>query len=136
MDKALLIRAGLGPRKLSLFEYGESFEFHDSIMGAFPRLSEGGGYELLRTKQNTNRELCVIPPPPGGYTVDYLKNMVSQAKIYIRPIQKNLPLTPLIEENDEVSGHVMYSVMHELVLSATYLKVIIICRCIMLWVYF
>ncbi|SMN12490.1 hypothetical protein SPBRAN_1145 [uncultured Candidatus Thioglobus sp.] len=25
-------------------------------------------------------ELCVIPPPPGGYTVDYLKNMVSQAK--------------------------------------------------------
>lgn len=51
MDKALLIRAGLGPRKLSLFEYGESFEFHDSIMGAFPRLSKGGGYELLRTKQ-------------------------------------------------------------------------------------
>ena len=102
MDKALLIRAGLGPRKLSLFEYGESFEFHESIMSAFPRLAEGGGYELLRTKQNTNRELCVIPPPPGGYTVDYLKNMVSQAKIYIRPIQKNLPLTPLLEENNEV----------------------------------
>ena len=52
MDKALLIRAGLGPRELSLFEYGESFEFHDSIMSALPRLSEGGGYELLHTKQN------------------------------------------------------------------------------------
>lgn len=105
MDKALLIRAGLGPRKLSLFEYGESFEFHETIMSAFPRLTEGGGYELLRTKQNNNRELCVIPPPPGGYTVEYLKNMVSQAKIYIRPIQRNLPLTPVVEESDDVVRH-------------------------------
>ena len=50
----------LGPRKLSLFEYGESFEFHQSIMDSFPRLADGGGYELLRTKQNTNRELCDV----------------------------------------------------------------------------
>ena len=107
MDKALLIRAGLGPRKLSLFEYGESFEFHESITSAFPRLAQGGGYELLRTKQNTNRELCVIPPPPGGYTVDYLKSMVSQAKIYIRPIQRDLPLTPVIAESDDVVSIVM-----------------------------
>ena len=109
MDKALLIRAGLGPQKLSLFEYGESFELHDSIMSAFQRLSEGGGYELLRTKQNTNRELCVILPPPGGYTIDYRKTMVSQAKIYIRPIQRDLPLIPLFEEGDEVSRYVMCS---------------------------
>ena len=96
--------AGLGPRKLSLFEYGESVEFHESIMNAFPTLAEGGGYELLRTKPNTNRELCVIPPSPAGYTVDYLKSMVSQAKIYIRPIQKDLSLKPVDEGSCEVGN--------------------------------
>ena len=110
LDKATLIRAGLGPRKLSLFEYGESFEFHQSIMDSFPRLADGGGYELLHTKKNTNRELCVIPPsPPGGYTVDYLKSIVSQAKIYIRPIQKKLPLSSLVDEVDDVVGIALYA---------------------------
>ena len=32
MEKAELIRAGLGPRKLNLFWYGDSGEFHDSII--------------------------------------------------------------------------------------------------------
>ena len=58
MEKAELINAGLGPRKLSLLECGESWEFHDEILSAFPKLSDGGGYELMRTQPNNNRELC------------------------------------------------------------------------------
>lgn len=100
MDKADLIRAGLGPRKLSLFEFGDSSRFHDDVMAAFPKLADGGGYELLRTKQNNNRELCVIPPPSGGYNAEYLKSIVGQAKVYIRPIQKNLSTTPLNDDSD------------------------------------
>ena len=102
MDKAALIRAGLGPKKLRLLDSGDNVEFHNTIMSSFPPLSDGGGYELLRTKQDTNRVLCVIPPPSGGYTVEYLKNMVSQAKIYIRPIQKDLPMSPIEDSDDEV----------------------------------
>lgn len=79
------------------------WEFHEEIMSAFPKLSEGGGYELLRTQPNNNRELCVIPPKCGGYAVEYLKNVVSQAKIFIRPIQKDLSLTPLVVNEDLVS---------------------------------
>lgn len=94
MEKAELIRAGLGPRKLSLFEFGESSEFHEDIVSAFPPLSNGGGYELMRTKHKNNHELEVIPPPPGGYTVEYVKNIVCQAKVYVRPIQRNLSLVP------------------------------------------
>ena len=93
MDKANLIRAGLGLRKLSLFEFGDSSRFHDDVMAAFPKLADGGGYELLCTKQNNNRELCVIPPPSGGYNAEYLKSIVGQAKVNIRPIQKNLSTT-------------------------------------------
>ena len=108
MEKAELINAGLGPRKLSLLECGVSWEFHEEIMSAFPKLSEGGGYELMRTQPNNNRELCVIPPQSGGYTVEYLKNIVSQAKIFIRPIQKDLSLTPLVVNEDLVSLRIMY----------------------------
>ena len=98
MDKAELIRAGLRPRKLSFFEFGDSNEFHEMIISAFPKLMEGGGYELLRTVPNNNKELYVIPPPHGGFTVEYLKSIVSQAKVYIRPLQKNLSLdAPLLD---------------------------------------
>ena len=54
MEKAELINAGLGPRKLSLLDFGESWEFHEEISSAFPKLSDGGGYELMRTQPNNN----------------------------------------------------------------------------------
>ena len=103
MEKADLIRAGLGPRKLSLFEFGDSSQFHDDVIAAFPALAEGGGYELMRTKQNNSRELCVIPPLSGGYTAEYLKAIVGQAKLYIRPIQKDLCMTPISDSDTSVS---------------------------------
>ena len=65
-------------------------EFHEDILDAFPKLSEGGGYELLRTAEGNNKLLDVIPVPPGGYTASFLKDIVMQAKVYIRPIQKDL----------------------------------------------
>ena len=65
----------LGPHKLS----GDSGQFHDDV-----KLAEGEGYELMRTKQNNNRDLCVIS---GGYTAE---SIVGQAKVSIRPIQKDL----------------------------------------------
>ena len=53
-------------------------------MENFPKLKDAGGYELLRVGAR-NRCLEVIPIPPGGYTVEYLKDVVQQAKVYIRP---------------------------------------------------
>ena len=64
-------------------------------MSAFPKLSGGGGYELMRTQPNNNRELWVIPPKSGGYNVEYLKNVVSQAKIF-------MCLKSLVENDDMV----------------------------------
>ena len=97
MEKAELINAGLGPKKISLFEYGEAFEFHDKLLHAFPKLSDAGGYELLRTLPNNNRHLCVIPPQSGGYTVRYLKNIVNNAKVFIRPLQQGLSLEAVLD---------------------------------------
>ena len=68
-------------------------------MDAFPQLKDAGGYELLRVSEDDRRTLETIPAPPYGYSVEYLKECVHQAKIYIRPIQKNLSediLLPLV----------------------------------------
>ena len=91
LDKAELIRAGLGMGSLLLFEHSDAWEFHDEILRKFPKLTDGGGYELLRTCGNS-RELHVIPPPSGGYTTSYVKSVANQAKLYVRPLQKDLSL--------------------------------------------
>lgn len=82
---------GLGKKTLSVFEYGDSEDLHDSITEAFPQVTDAGGYELLRISEGTRRVLEVIPQPPSGYTAEYLKECVHQAKIYIRPMQRDLP---------------------------------------------
>lgn len=101
-EKAELMRAGLGPKKLCLLEYGSTSEFKQEILEAFPKLRLGGGYELLRTATKNNRIISVIPRPPGGYTADYVKNIVCQAKVYIRPIQQDLCVRSVSLEDDEV----------------------------------
>ena len=66
LEKAELYRGGLGMKSLLLLEYGDPWEFHNEIMKMYPKLHDGGGYELLRTC-GSSRELNVIPPPSGGY---------------------------------------------------------------------
>ena len=75
-------------RGLSLFQHGDNDDLHFTLMEAFPQLKEGGGYELLKSRQ-----LEVIPSPADGYTAAYLKDVVGQGKLYIRPIQRDLALT-------------------------------------------
>ena len=71
--------------------YGDSSDFHDTIIESFPPIADAGGYELLWVS-GPGRSLEVIPFPADRYTAAYLKDIVRQAKIYIRPIQKNLPM--------------------------------------------
>ena len=98
LEKAKLMQAGLGQRDVAFLEFGGSSEFHLELLEAFPKLKQAGGYELLRTSEHSNKELAVIPPPSGGYTAQYLKAVVSQAKVYVRPLQHSLSL-------ETVSGH-------------------------------
>lgn len=102
-----LMRAGLGKKSLSVLSFADSSELHDEIMNTFPGLINGGGYELLRVGEQKQRNLLVlIPQPPEGYTVDYLKEVVRQAKVYIRPIQQDLSLE--VQSNDIVVSACQY----------------------------
>lgn len=82
--------SGLGLKRLTLSLTDDYDDVHYYIMEAFPKLKEAGGYELLRS--SNGRVLEVVPTPPGGYSAAYLKDVMQQAKIYIRPIQKSLSI--------------------------------------------
>ena len=58
---------------------------------SYPKLKEGGGFEILRRGPNPS-ELTLIPPPPSGYTVKFLRDSagLGQAIAFVRPLQCNL----------------------------------------------
>lgn len=48
------------------------------LMEVFPKLREGGGYELLKIAGSThNRNLSLLQCPSTGYTIAYLKDPVT-----------------------------------------------------------
>ena len=90
-ERAQLQLAGLGEKVLSLTWYGDADDLHHELIMEYPKLAFGGGYELLR--QGQGRQLEEIPLPRQGYTTEFLKSVVHNAKIYIRPIQKFLDMS-------------------------------------------
>lgn len=58
----------------------------------YPKLAYAGGYELL-CQGHGGRQLEEIPSPRQGCTTEFLKSVLHNAKMYIRPIQKNLDMT-------------------------------------------
>ena len=73
--------------------HGDAEDINHEFNRNYPKLAEGGGYELLRCSNKGGRELVLIDMPVTGYTPQYLKSVVSSAKIYIRPLQKDLDLS-------------------------------------------
>ena len=79
-------------------------------MEEFPKLRKGGGYELLRSVGNSH-QLEVIPPPSGGYTALYVKNVVNKAMVYVRPLQRDLCLDEILTNDDVVSGQEQLTIL-------------------------
>lgn len=95
-DKEELFQAGLGEKEIE-FESLDitQEEFKEHIFGSFPRLREGGGFRLLKCLPNS-RTLEVLSMAVH-VSPSLLKQRVGKSRTYIRPIQKDLDLTPLDE---------------------------------------
>ena len=93
-ERATLKLAGLGEKRVTLPVLATALEVCDELRFQYPRLADGGGFELLRASDASSKDLEVIKAPEGGHTVDYLKAVIHSAKIYIRPLQKDLDLSP------------------------------------------
>lgn len=90
-ERAELHLAGLGEKKIQLTSDSDANDIHFEFLEQFPKLSSGGGYELLRSERG-QKPLVVIDVPTSGYTVSYLKTVAHNAKIYIRPLQRDLSI--------------------------------------------
>ena len=97
-ERASLQIAGLGEKKISFCAFGDAQDIYDELLFQFPKLSKAGGLELLRVPEGGGKQLDVIAAPDSGYTVSYLRAVVHHAKIFIRPMQRNLSLDPVKEE--------------------------------------
>ena len=93
-EKMDLAELGLGLKRLAFDCNASQREIDSVIYDAFPQLSTRG-YELLRTASK-RKNLVVIKTPPDGMTVLYLRDLLQQSKLFLRPtledIQVNLNL--------------------------------------------
>ena len=99
-EKIELAQLNLGLRKLVFSAEGDAAHIHDVILEAFPILDECGGYTLMRVSENS-RDLVGIEGPDGGVTVPFLKDILRQAKLYVRPLQCDIPEEKLKALNKE-----------------------------------
>ena len=105
--KCLLEAAGFGEKKVVISDVEcSTSEFHDQLVESYPKLAIGGGFEFPRCIPNT-RDLELIPFETASVP-RLLKQRVGNGRLYIRPIQKDLPMDPaqLELEEDKVSREI------------------------------
>ena len=93
--KTRLQQAGLGRRKICFNWKATAAEVKTKLEEIYPKLENGGGFEIMRRGAQAN-ELMVIQPPRSGYSVPSLRDSagLGQTIAFIRPIQTNLGMEP------------------------------------------
>ena len=93
LESSTLTSAGLGKKRIVFDKNGSFDHVKETLEKNFPKLaSQRGAFELLRADRGgANRPLVAIPVRQSGYSVPYLRDIVSTtATIYVIPIQSDL----------------------------------------------
>ena len=85
-EKIELAKMGLGLKEVTFDGDGDAAHIHEAITTQFPVFGFCGGYSLLRLRANS-RDLVETEGPDSGLTVAFLKDIVRQAKLYVRLLQ-------------------------------------------------
>ncbi len=98
-EREALLDGGLGEQKITFTDMECSAdEYKEIVVDHFPKLSEGGGYELMRCCPNSRELECIssnaLKSPKAT------QERVGRSKVYIRPIQRNLDTTPLEDKSN------------------------------------
>ena len=74
-----------------LFEVGgTAHHVHNVITQEYPVLESCGGYSLLRLAENSHNLVEIEDPLDVLIDVEYLKNILNNATLYIRPLQRDI----------------------------------------------
>lgn len=101
-EKDQLLEAGLGEKEVEFVSLDMAFdEVKDVLFDVFPRLKDGGGFQFLKGVSNSR---SLEPLSKAVYTsLRVLKQRVGQGRTYIRPVQRDLDLSPIFIAPERVS---------------------------------
>ncbi|XP_053383435.1 uncharacterized protein LOC123541168 [Mercenaria mercenaria] len=93
-EKEILNKTGLGLKKIKVSNSSSEEDIIQMLQSeqGFTKLKDSGGFEMLRTLQN-GRTLVAVPCPWNSKSLKM--NVGSQARIYLRPIQRSLSVEPV-----------------------------------------
>ena len=101
-EKSELFEAGLGEKEVKFSEIDISAtQFRDVLYGTFPKLANGGGFQLYKCAPNS-RELELLSKLAHASPAN-LKQLVNNVQTYIVPVQSHLDLSPVVDPPSEVS---------------------------------
>lgn len=110
-ERETLVAAGLGERKVLIPDIDCSWEeFKSTLISAFPKLKEGGGFDILRCIPNT-KDLEIISLAVAQ-SPKLLKSVVANGRVFVRPIQQNLQLDPIVLSTTQVITNICVHCYH------------------------
>ena len=105
-EKDELLMAGLGEKEIAFTDMElTAVEFRDLLYFHYPSLQDGGGFQFFKCMPNSRTLVSLSKTTLSSPAM--LKARVGNSRTYIRPIQKNLDLTPTVE----LPGGVWYKLL-------------------------
>ena len=98
-EKMKLAQMGLGFKELKFDTEGDAFHIHSTLLSAYPEIEDCGGYTLMRLGCGSN-ELVTIESPKDGLNVRYLRDILKSAKLFVRPLQRDIEIEVKKEDGD------------------------------------
>ena len=89
-QKIQLATIGLTTKVLHFEVGGTAHHVHSIIIQEYPILEDCGGYTLLRLAENSHDLVEIEEPLDALIDVEYLKNILNNATLYIRPLQQDI----------------------------------------------
>ncbi len=104
-DKDALMEAGLGEKSIE-FDYLDidAEQFKDILYESFPKLCDGGGFQLCRCIPNTRQLEPLTALAHSSPAV--LKERVGNARTYVLPLQRDLDMKIVIGLPTEVRNFI------------------------------
>ena len=99
-EKLELQEAGLSRKKICFHSKAKFPEIRRNLEEEYPTLSQGGGFELMRTgHQGSTTTLTTIIPSASEYSLPFLRKSsgLAQSLAYIRPLRRDLDRSPVVK---------------------------------------